>query len=192
MSAVVAIFVGGKSSRMGRDKGLLVPGPGPETIVERLVKSARGIDATAVLVGDAKPYAELVSDVARLDDAPAGVGPIGGLCAALDFARGRTVITVACDMPHVSAEVLSSLLAQAPGAGVLACKRQPEGPWEAMLARFDSARTVDLVTAAVASGVRSFQALFAALDVTQMPLTDALSRALQDWDRPQDVTDGAC
>ncbi|MET0413737.1 MAG: NTP transferase domain-containing protein, partial [Polyangiaceae bacterium] len=87
MSACPVLFgilVGGQSRRMGgTPKGNL--DAGGQSIIARTIELCRAlVPASAVervlLVGDGSAY-----DVAvpRLADAPAGVGPLGGLCALL-------------------------------------------------------------------------------------------------------------
>lgn len=197
--SLLAIFVGGRSRRMGTAKGLLeVPGGGP-TIVEALVKRGRDAGLAPVLVGDATPYAHLVTDVQRLDDDPTGAGPLGGLRAVLlaagdgtvhtgaHAAAGVPVVAVACDMPYVTASVLQQLVAHDTDAAVLAARRVVDALWEPMLARYRPAHVVPTLDALLAEGGRSFQALFSRLDVAELPLTAPVEEALRDWDEPADI-----
>lgn len=187
---LVAIFVGGKSRRMGRHKGLLpVPG-GSEPILEALVGCARAAGLEPVLVGEASAYDHLAQDVTRIEDDPRDAGPLGGLRAALRHAAraGRThVVAIACDMPHVSREALSEVRDHASNALVVAARRGPDAPWEPMLARYDAVRMGDVLDDALARGHRSFQRLFASIEVQALPLTPAVERALDDWDTPEDI-----
>ncbi len=106
---LLAIFVGGKSRRMGEHKGLLSLPGSTEPIVEALVRRGREAGFEPVLVGAANPYAHLADGILRLDDQPPGAGPLAGLNAALQFAMrtGRSqLVAVACDMPFVTPEAL--------------------------------------------------------------------------------------
>jgi len=187
---LLAIFVGGKSRRMGEHKGLLpIPG-GAEPIVEALVRRAREAGFDPLLVGDATPYAHLAEDVMRIADDPAGAGPLAGLQAALRHAlsTGRSrVVTVACDMPYVTPEALQQVRDHRSEATVVAPRGGPDAPWEPMLARYDAARLTDALADAISQGQRSFQKLFASIEVEALPLTPAVERALRDWDAPDDV-----
>jgi molybdopterin-guanine dinucleotide biosynthesis protein A len=187
---LLAVFVGGQSRRMGTPKGLLRAPDGGQPIVEALCR--QGLDAgfALALVGDAAPYAGLAQDVPRLADDPADAGPIGGLHSALRFAEAhshRVVVATACDMPRVSAAVLEELSTHPSHAEVLAARRHSDAPWEPMLARYDTARVLGALDAALAEGVRSFQRLFDRLEVEAWPLTPQIERALTDWDTPADV-----
>src|SRR5512140_2393706 len=137
-SGVLAgIFVGGASSRMGgRAKGLL-PSPDGPPIVDRWRGLFQTLGIPCVLVGRRAEYAGVPLEV--LDDAPAGIGPLGGLVALLAHARGRAryALAVGCDMPLVSAELVGRILA-APDAAAVAPRVNER--WEPMLARYDVAR----------------------------------------------------
>lgn len=176
---------------MGTDKGLLpVPG-GDEPIVEALVRRARDAGFDPVLVGDAEPYSQLAEGVLRLDDDPPGAGPLAGLHASLRHAlrSGRTqLIVVACDMPHLSGEVLEQVRDHRSHAPVVAPRRSANAPWEPMLARYDAEQLADLLREAISRGERSFQKFFASLEVDALPLSPAVERALDDWDHPKDVS----
>jgi molybdopterin-guanine dinucleotide biosynthesis protein A len=191
----LAIFVGGKSRRMGKAKGLLsVPG-GSQTILERLVERGREADLLPFLVGDASPYSGLVEELVRVDDDPPGFGPLGGLRAALAHAHEagqRHVIAVACDMPHVATEALLLLRDHPSEAVVLAPRRAPEAPWEPMLARYDAGRLIPTLDNAIVEGRRSFQQLFSELEVWPIELTTAIERSLDDWDTPADALPSPC
>ena len=187
---LLAIFVGGASSRMGTDKGLLpAPGGGP-TILEALVERGAEAGLPTVFVGRAEPYDAIAPKVPRIPDLPAGAGPLAGLNAALRTAREQQsarVIAVACDMPYVTAHVLRALAEHPSSAAVLSPRRGAEAPWEPMLARYDVKAIGDVLDAAIARGLRSFQGLFASLEVDALPVTDEVARALRDWDAPGDI-----
>jgi molybdopterin-guanine dinucleotide biosynthesis protein A len=175
---------------MGRHKGLLsVPGRSTPILAELLhVGRAAGFDP--VLVGDATPYEHLAEGVACVHDDPPGAGPLAGLRAALRHASstGRShVIAIACDMPYVTAEALEQARDHRSEAVVVAPRRGPDAPWEPMLARYDAARLADALADEISRGERSFQKLFASVEVEALPLTRAIERALEDWDTPDDI-----
>ena len=185
----VAIFVGGRSSRMGHPKGrLLVPGTN-KSIVEHLVQQSRIAGMSPLLVGENADYKDLAVDVRRLDDDPTEVGPIGGLNAALKFAGDDHVITVACDMPFVDVAVLQevALYSMASASALAAFKRGPNAKWESMLALFDAKRCDSVVREQIDGGIRSFQRVFSALNAELRPTSPRIERALADWDTPDDL-----
>lgn len=186
---IVGIFVGGASKRMGgRPKGLLLVPDGGEPLIVQAVRIVRQVGALPVLVGDASAYRAALPDpgIEELADDPPGIGPLGGLCALL--ARGvrdGQVVAIACDMPYVEADDLRALIADPSTADVCAARRDEHAPWEPMLARYDVARVLPIARAAIASGERGFQRLFARLHVSRfVPVSP---RAMDDWDEPGDV-----
>lgn len=175
---------------MGTPKGLLsVPGAS-EPIIDALVRCGREAGLEPLLVGDAIPYAQLAAGVPRIDDDPPGAGPLAGLRAAIRHASQLgypRLIVVACDMPYVTSETLANIAAHPSRAAVLAARRGNHWPWEPMLARYDVARLAPVLDEAIAEGLRSFQKLFALMEVEALPLTRAIASALEDWDTPEDL-----
>lgn len=105
------VLAGGRSSRMGRDKALLV------LEGEAMAQRAAGVlgsflSAPVALVGSAGRYAHLGLPV--VEDSFPGQGPLAGIEAALNspYARDWNLI-IACDMPHLRVDILRGLAAQA-------------------------------------------------------------------------------
>lgn len=183
----LGIFVGGASTRMGgAAKGLLKAPESDEALAPRLVRIARSLGLTPVLVGRAEAYAELLADVPVLADKPFGIGPLGGLNALLQAYPTQRVMAVACDMPRVSALLLERLATDRSQAMVLA-PRNTQGLWEPLCARYDAALVLPELARALAEGVRSFQKLFARLTMEELKIADDAQRELADWDCPEDV-----
>lgn len=180
----VGIFVGGASRRMGgAPKGLLPAPDRGEPLVVRAARVAREAGLSPCLVGRADAYVRTLPDLAVIDDAPAGIGPLGGLRALLD-ARGPVVIALACDMPWVDVDALSALRDATGTAPVVAARRAPDAPWEPLLARYDARAVIPAIDAALAAGERSFQAVLRRLPVAELTLPP---QVLQDWDAPEDL-----
>lgn len=188
---LVGIFVGGRALRMGGvPKGLLAAPRSEETLVERLLRVSHQALGRheSLLVGRAPAYAGL--GLPFVEDAPAGVGPLGGLCALLDAALERSsgaVIALACDLPHVSAELIQRLAAHAPEAAAVAPRS--DGKWQPLMARYEPHRALLAARAALAAGER---ALYCVLDrlgsgTVELPLAAEEAALLRDWDEPADL-----
>ena len=122
MSRAGYVLVGGRSSRMGRDKALLpFRGVPLAQFVARTVASAA---TQAVLVGDPSRYAAFGYPV--IPDRFPGEGPLGGILTALHHTSADWSLVVACDMPELSAEFLGRLLEAAEHSGAEALI--PVGP----------------------------------------------------------------
>ena len=103
------MFVGGKSSRFGRDKALVEWLGRPLALhVADVVRAAAG---SVTLVGEVEKYSALGLPV--IPDAVRGIGPAGGLSAVLEASTARWNLVSACDMPHLSEEFLRFLLTRA-------------------------------------------------------------------------------
>ncbi len=180
---VGAVLVGGAGRRMGGVAKGLLPAPSGEPIALALTRAFEAIGWEPVLVGDAVAYAAL--GLRAVADEPAGVGPIGGLCAALGYAGERCVIVVGCDMPFVDAATLAALAAHPSRAPALAPREADR--WEPLLSRWDAARCVAAVRAEIARGTRSLQRACDAVGAERWPMELAARRALVDWDEPGDL-----
>jgi molybdenum cofactor guanylyltransferase len=188
---LVGVFVGGRARRMGGvAKGLLAAPGSAETLIERLLRvshQALGAHET-VLVGEAPAYAAL--GLPFVEDAPSGVGPLGGLCGLLETAgmrRASAVIALACDLPHVSARLIEQLASHAPAAAAVAPR--PDGIWQPLAARYHPERALQAAREALEAGER---ALYCVLDrlgtgAVELPLAAGEAGLLRDWDEPGDL-----
>jgi FdhD protein len=176
------IFVGGAGTRMnGAAKGMLRTDD-DETIVERIARAMRDAGVEPVLVGKRVEYESLGMRV--LGDAMSASGPLGGLVALLEAARGGEAIAIACDMPHVTTELVKKL-ASAPHAAAVAPKR--DGRWEPLFARYDASRVLDVARARCARRELALQGLLDEVGATALTMDEREARALVDWDTPMDV-----
>lgn len=180
------ILIGGRATRMGRVKGLIEIKSGL-TILDHLLAITRQAGLTPVLIGACSETEARYPELPRLDDAPRGVGPIGGLLALLRAAEqtgSPSVILLGCDLPHLTVKVLDHLLA-APPAPLVAPR--VEGRWQPLCARYEVAACLPVVEQLVRDGRHALQAVCDAARAVELPLPAADHASLVDWDRPEDV-----
>ena len=103
------VLVGGRSSRMGRDKALLPCNS--RFMVEHVADQVASSVGNVALVGNPERYRALGIDC--LSDLRSGLGPLAGIEAALASKRGRLNLIVACDMPGLEKALLLKLLQRA-------------------------------------------------------------------------------
>jgi molybdenum cofactor guanylyltransferase len=115
------ILAGGRSRRMGQDKGLLaLPGDEGITFAERLVSTLAPLCRETLLVArdevQAAQYASVAAHaihaVEIVTDRVPGSGPLMGLYSGLGATQAKRALVVAVDMPFVRPELASFLLSQ--------------------------------------------------------------------------------
>lgn len=125
----VAIQAGGRSKRMGADKGLVVLDGQP--LIERVVSRVVGVgDELLITTNDPEAYAYL--GLRLVGDRQPGAGALHGLLTALEGARHEQVLIVGCDMPFVAPALLQHLVQHAGQAEVVVPYH--EGEYEPLLA----------------------------------------------------------
>jgi len=103
------ILAGGKSSRMGRPKALLLFDGEP--LIVRIVRILRRLFADIVVV--AAPGQELPPlPVKLVRDDEAYQGPVGGIYYGLRAASGEVSFVTSCDVPFVNLSLISYLTSQ--------------------------------------------------------------------------------
>ena len=103
------ILVGGKSSRLGRDKALVEVGGRP--LVLRVTHAVQTAVDEVTLVGAPEKYGHLGLRV--IPDHVTGFGPLAGILAALEDTSRPWNLVAACDMPNLTPEFLGFLLRRA-------------------------------------------------------------------------------
>lgn len=104
------ILIGGKSSRMGRPKHLIM-GRSNRTWLERTAEILRPV-VDGLVVSGAGELPEKLIDTVRLPDIPGVVGPLTGIVAAGRWQPLVSWIFVACDMPNIQPEAVKWLLSE--------------------------------------------------------------------------------
>lgn len=103
MKKEVAAYVlaGGKSSRMGQDKGLMPLHGKP--MVAYVLDSLKEMAQNITVVSNQKEYELLGYEV--ISDEVKDIGPMGGLLTALNHTSTKKNMVVACDTPLVTADL---------------------------------------------------------------------------------------
>jgi len=117
-----AILAGGKSSRMGFDKQLLMEED--QRILEKVIDALKE-EFPDILIVTARPELYEGMNVRLFRDEYRDKGPLAGVHAALRNARSRYVYLLACDMPVVNLPFIRHMKTRlhASGAEICVCKR---------------------------------------------------------------------
>ena len=114
------VLVGGKSTRMGRDKAReLVLG---QPLLQWAVRPLDPLVDSFVLVraaGQTVPEVETSKPVQVVEDIYPEAGPLGGIYTGLYHSRADRSLVVACDMPLVVPALVEELFRLAPEADVV-------------------------------------------------------------------------
>jgi molybdopterin-guanine dinucleotide biosynthesis protein A len=162
------VLVGGRSSRMGRDKALLPYRGG--LLVEFVATAVRLAAGSAVLVGS--PSRSRLPGYPNLPDIYPGEGPLSGILSVLQHSAADWNLIVACDMPEISAEFLRELLdaAERENADAL-IPAGPSGLLEPLCAVYHR-RSRETLYQAFSGGIRKVTAAFTGLRIAVFPVPE--------------------
>ncbi|PTN08824.1 molybdenum cofactor guanylyltransferase [Mangrovibacterium marinum] len=109
------ILAGGKSSRMGTDKGLMMYRG--KLLAQYAIDLLRPLCSEIIISTNDPDYEQF--GLKTVPDSFYNCGPLGGLHAALSESRFNYNMVVSCDVPFVVPELFSLLLAERQGADVV-------------------------------------------------------------------------
>lgn len=173
------VLVGGRSSRMGRDKALLeFRGVALAQAVAGAVAEAAG---NATLVGPIERYAHMGYPV--IPDLYPDEGPLGGILTALNHQHAEWRLVVACDMPEIDSQLLKNLLSAAECSGADALLPLAAGRPQPLCAVYRRTCAAPLA-AAFAHGIRKVTAALETVRCLRLPIEEA--RQFQNVNTPED------
>lgn len=182
----VAILVGGRSRRMGRDKAFLDWDGRP--LIAALIDRFRPISDDILLIApDPKRFQGFPARFVP-DPTPA-VGPLGGLWSGLLGARHEWVFAMACDMPLIDPNVVEWMFTQREGADAVVPVDEQGRP-EPLHALY-RVSCLNAIAAALADGQRALIAFYPAVRVRYLPPSawraiDPEGRSWRNVNTPQD------
>lgn len=103
------ILAGGKSSRMGTDKGLLLFNGKP--LVQKIIEQLSPVVNEVIIVSNNHAYEQFGLQV--IGDLIKGIGPAGGIHAALNHTDREQIFVVSCDMPFITTNAVRYIIQQA-------------------------------------------------------------------------------
>jgi molybdenum cofactor guanylyltransferase len=192
MRAAGYVLAGGRSTRMGTDKALLLWQGHPLLVhMLRLVESAA---VTATVLGPPTRYSAFC-DVCW-DDLHPGLGPLGGLETALTRTRSDWNLLVSIDIPGVTPDILKTLVhaasRTAADAIVLrdpALPGEPRGQVHPLCAIYHR-RCLAVIKESIRNGDLRMMTLLTRLSVDHLDLAEPLENlnSLKDWLRAMAAT----
>jgi molybdenum cofactor guanylyltransferase len=182
------VLVGGKSSRMGRDKAFLELAG--KSLVDRALELARRTSDQVVIVGDPKKFHPWGTVVA---DRYAERGPLAGIHAALESSDRELNLIVAVDLPFLTPEFLNYLLSQAKASGATVTVPRADGGFQPLCAVYRKSFQA-IAERALGEGRNKIDSLFAEVplriigeeEIVAQGFSPAMFRNLnapKDWER---------
>lgn len=114
------ILAGGKSSRMGTDKGLLlIEG---KAMIEFVIEQMQSVFDNLVIVSNNPEYAKFGLKV--IPDLIKDIGPAGGIYTALNHSDNLLNFIVSCDMPFVTKEAIAFLVTNSNDSQIVLLENQ--------------------------------------------------------------------
>jgi len=102
----IILLAGGKSKRMGRDKGLInING---KTLLEQTIKKLEKISRNILIISNQSGYDQFKYPV--YNDLKTNKGPIGGIYTGLTHSKSEINIIIACDMPNLTTDFLNFMI----------------------------------------------------------------------------------
>jgi len=108
MKSTGIILAGGKSSRMGEDKGLMLYEGQP--MVEYVLDALKYTVDDILIIANNQSYGQFGYPV--YPDLIPDKGPVGGICTGLHYSETELNICLSCDVPMVTSEFLFWLIGE--------------------------------------------------------------------------------
>lgn len=105
------ILAGGKSSRMGTDKGLLKLNG--KSFVEYSIEALQPLVSQIIIVSNNPAYD--VFELNRLEDMIKDAGPLAGLYSGLHQSKTEYNLVLSCDIPLIKTKILEKLIQEENG-----------------------------------------------------------------------------
>jgi molybdopterin-guanine dinucleotide biosynthesis protein A len=119
------ILAGGKSSRMGKDKGLVLFRKKP--LIDYAIEILGCICQSIIISANSSAYESLGLPVYH--DIIPDSGPMGGIYTCLKHSLAKQNLVLACDMPFVSGDLLNYLIIRSDGFKAV-IPQTPNGNYE--------------------------------------------------------------
>jgi molybdopterin-guanine dinucleotide biosynthesis protein A len=100
------VLAGGKSSRMGSDKGLLTING--KTFIEHVIDAMKPLVDKIIIVSNNKDYNQF--GYRRVEDSIKDSGPLAGLYSGLKHSETEFNLVLSCDIPMIKTEILRKLV----------------------------------------------------------------------------------
>ncbi|MCA9400245.1 MAG: molybdenum cofactor guanylyltransferase [Candidatus Omnitrophica bacterium] len=168
-----AIYCGGKSSRMGQPKEVMVLKTGI-TLIEHVYQTLSVYCSEIVLLGDPRNIPAPLEKLDRIPDNFSDIGPIAGLEALLSSGINDEYLTVPCDLDQINTDVLK-ILVDAKGNLPIVLRREDQ--LEPLIGRY-SPDILPVIRKKIINGLFSLKAVLLDVKHTEILVPEGLNPAL--------------
>lgn len=113
-SIEIYVLAGGKSSRMGQDKGMILFQNKP--MISHILEEVKKFELPLKIITNIDAYNVFGYEV--LKDIIPEKGPMGGIYTAIQHSKSDAVLILSCDTPFLTFEVINHLLSVAGNEGI--------------------------------------------------------------------------
>ena len=114
MATTGIILAGGKSTRMGEDKGLVFLDGSP--MIAHVIEHLKEVVDEIIVIANNAEYQQFGFPV--YPDLVMDKGPVGGIYTGLFYSKTEVNLCISCDAPFVSAQFLRWLLSRANSSNI--------------------------------------------------------------------------
>lgn len=100
------ILAGGKSTRIGMDKGFLLLNEQP--FIQYSIDALQPLVSEIMIVSDNPNYD--VFGLKRINDITKNSGPVAGICSGLEASSNEYNLVLSCDIPLINSELLKTII----------------------------------------------------------------------------------
>ena len=100
------ILAGGKSSRMGSDKGLLMLNDKP--FIQHIIEVLNGLVSEILIVSNNTNHD--IFEFKRIEDVIENAGPLAGVYSGLKASKTDYNLVLSCDVPLITSHILKTLM----------------------------------------------------------------------------------
>lgn len=100
------ILAGGKSSRMGTDKGFLMLNN--KRFIQYSINALKPLVSEIMIISDNPDYD--IFRLKRVNDCIKNAGPVAGICSGLKASSTEFNLILSCDIPLITSEILQKLI----------------------------------------------------------------------------------
>lgn len=196
------ILCGGRSRRMGQDKGLMILDDKPvliylletlDHLVDEIIlvlRDKKQVCSYQNLINDDKrPHKDLYPQIQLVTDLEKDQGPLLGLLTGLSHIKAGGALVLPCDSPFVSGYFIKKTFEIIEEKQVLAMVPQwPDGSLEPLHGYYHK-KCIPIIDSILNRGLRDVRSLFNYIDVDYVgvEILDPEKTSFRNLNRPQDL-----